>query len=338
MKILHQDRDEGVIKIRVQSTDDCWHLYNLLEEGDRAASFTHRTSQQPQDKTRAGKGEKEGMYLTLEVADVGFQRFSDRLRIQGVIVEGPQDLGKHHTFNVTPGTVLTIQKEWGPSHLKRLKKAVEASAQPSIVVLAMDEEEATIALLHQYGVEEKAHIVSGRSGKQYESDSTEHEYYGDIYAKLQQYDLPLVIVGPGFAKETFLSFAQNRGDLGRYVVETIGHAGMAGVKEAMNRGIVERIVEASTLARESRQVEELLQAIAKDEAVTYGEDEVARAIELGAAERVLVVSNILHEKETLLEKAEKMGAEVHAVSDIHESGEKLAALGGIAAFLRYRIS
>ena len=338
MKILSQDRDEGVIKVRIQSTDDCWHLYNLLEPGDHAASFTHRTSQEPQGKTRAGKGEKEGMYLTLEVTDVGFQRFSDRLRIQGVIVEGPQDLGKHHTFNVTPGSTLAVQKEWGPSHLKRLKKAVEASKQPSIVVLAMDDEEATIALIHQYGVEEKAHIMSGRSGKQYESENTEQQYYGDIYATLQQYDLPLVIVGPGFAKESFLSFAQNRGEMGRYIMETIGHAGMAGVKEAMNRGIVERIVEASTLARESRQGEELLQTIAKDEAGTYGEDEVARAIELGAAERVLVASNLLHEKEELLEKAEQMGAEVHAISDIHESGEKLTALGGIAAFLRYRIS
>lgn len=338
MKILSQNRDEGRITVRIQSTDDCWHLYNLLEPGDRAAAFTHRTSQQPQGKTRAGKGEKEGMYLTLEVTDVGFQRFSDRLRVQGVIVEGPQDLGKHHTFNIRPGNTLTIQKEWGSSHLKRLKKAVEASKQPSIVVLAMDEEEATVALIHQYGVEKKAHITSGRSGKQYDSHSTEHEYYGDIYAKLQQYDLPLVIVGPGFAKENFLSFARNRGGLGRGIVETIGHAGMAGVKEAMNRGIVERIVEASTLARESRQVEELLQAIAQDEPATYGEDEVAQAIELGAAERVLVLSNLLHKKEELLEKAEQMGAEVHAVSDIHESGEKLAALGGIAAFLRYPIS
>ncbi len=338
MKILSQDRDEGTIQIRVQSTDDCWHLYNLLEEGDRAAAFTQRTSQQPQDKTRAGKGEKESMYLTLEVTDVGFQRFSDRLRIQGVIAEGPQDLGKHHTFNVTPGTTLTIEKEWRPMHLKRLQKAVEASRQPSIIVLAMDEDEATIAFIHQYGVEQKAHITSGRSGKQYESDSTEHQYYGDIYAKLQQYDLPLVIVGPGFAKENFLSFTQDKGDLDRYIVETTGHAGMAGVKEAMNRGIVERIVEASTLARESRQVEELLEAIATDAPVTYGDDEVARAIELGAAERVLVLSNLLHEKETLLEQAEQMGAEVHAISDVHESGEKLDALGGIAAFLRYRIS
>ena len=338
MKILGQDRDEGRIKLRVQSTDDCWHLHNLLEAGDRAAAFTHRTSQQPQDKTRAGKGEKVGMYLALEVIDVGFQRFSDRLRIQGVIVEGPQDLGKHHTFNVTPGTVLTIQKEWGPSHLKRLKKAVEASRQPDIVVVAMDDDEATVAVIHQYGVEEKAHITSGRSGKQYESDNTEHEYYGDIYAKLQQYDLPLVIVGPGFAKENLQSFIQNKKDLGRHIVETTGHAGMAGVKEAMNRGIVERIVEASTLARESRLVEKLLQAIAQDKPATYGEEEVTRAIELGAAEQVLVLSNLLHEKEELLEKAERMGAEVHAISDIHESGEKLAALGGIAALLRYRIS
>ncbi|MDD3493737.1 MAG: mRNA surveillance protein pelota [Candidatus Thermoplasmatota archaeon] len=339
MNILHQNTREGSIKVRIQSTDDCWHLYNIIEEGDLAAAFTHRTSAaQPGDKTRAGKAEKEGMYLTIRVTGVSFQNFSDRLRVHGVIEQGPQDLGKHHTFNLEPGSELTVIKNWRPYHLKRLKEAVESSQQPSVVVVSMDEDQATIALIHQYGVEHLATIDSGRSGKFYESASSEKEYYGDLLAKLQQFQLPLVIVGPGFAKENFVAYARDRGGLSNYVVDSTGQAGMAGVKEALNRGIVERLVEASSLARESRLVESFLAALARGEPVAYGEEEVERAVTLGAAEQVLVTTGRVRSHQPLLERAEKTGATVSVISDVHEGGEKLSALGGLAAMLRYPIS
>lgn len=338
MNILHQNAREGSIKVRIQSTDDCWHLYNIIEEGDRAAAFTHRTSTQPSDKIRAGKAEKEGMYLTIRVTDVSFQHFSDRLRVHGIIEQGPQDLGQHHTFNLGPGSEVTIIKDWKPYHLKRLKEAVESSRQPSVVVVAMDEDQATIAMIHQYGVEHLATIDSGRSGKFYESPSREKEYFGEILAVLQQFDTPLVIVGPGFAKENFIAFARDRGGLSTWVVDSTGQAGMAGVREALNRGIVERLVEDSSLARESRLVESFLASLARGEPVAYGEEEVKRAVSLGAAERVLVTTGRVRAHQSLLEQAEKMGATVSTISEVHEGGEKLAALGGLAAFLRYPIS
>ena len=38
-----------------------------------------------------------------------------------------------------------------------------------------------------------------------------------------------------------------------------------------------------------------------------------------------------------MEDAEKNGAEVVVITEGHESGQKLANLGGIAAFLRFRV-
>lgn len=338
MNILHQNAKEGVIKVRIQTTDDCWHLYNLIEKEDLAGAYTQRTCQHPDDTTRAGKGEKEGMFLTLRVTDVSFQNFSDRLRVHGTIEQGPIDLGKHHTFNLETGSEITITKDWKPSQLKRLKEAVQSSRQPSVVVVAMDEDRATIAIVHQYGVEKIATIDSGRSGKFYESVSNEKEYYGELLTKIQHVDLPLVIVGPGFAKENFVAYVTTTKSLQNYIVDSTGQAGMAGVKEALNRGIVERLVEDSSLARGSRLVEDLLSALAKDEPVAYGTHEVERAVILGAAERVLVTTSAVRQHETLLAQAEKIGAIISTISDVHEAGEKLAALGGLAAFLRYKIA
>jgi protein pelota len=237
-----------------------------------------------------------------------------------------------------PGSEITITKLWKLSQLKRLKEAVQTSQQPSIVVVAMDEDRATIAIVHQYGVERVANIDSGRSGKFYEAASSEKEYYGKLLAKLRHYKLPLVIVGPGFAKENFAGYVRTTDTLENLHTDSTGQAGMAGVKEALNRGIVEQFVEESSLARESRLVEEFLSALAKDEPVAYGSKEVERAILMGAAERVLAVTSVVRDHEPLLEQAEKIGASVSVVSEVHEAGEKLAALGGLAAFLRYRIN
>jgi len=336
MKVLYKNLKDGEIKLLIQNTDDCWHLYNIIEEGDLASAFTYRTKSQTDDKKREGKGEKERMYLTIRVTEVSFQEFSDRLRVQGIIEEGPQDLGKHHTFNLKVGDEIKIKKNWKKYHLKRIEEAVNASKQPSVVVLSMDDDAATIAVLHQYGVEKIADIYSGRTGKFYEDKSDKKDYYGEVLSKIKEYDLPTIVVGPGFAKENFASFAREKEKL-NFIVEGTGHAGMAGVKEAINRGIIERIAEESALTRESRLVEELLQGIAKNGAVTYGRDEVKKAIEMGAAEKVIVLTRTVRENEDLLELAEKMGAKVYTISDIHEGGEKLSALGGIAAFLRYKI-
>jgi len=335
MKVIYKNLKDGEIKLQVQGTDDCWHLYNILEAGDLVSSFTHRTKVQSDDKKREGKGEKEGMYLTIRVTEISFQNFSDRLRVQGIIEEGPQDIGKHHTLNLKTGSEVKIKKEWKKHHLRRLEEAVKAARQPSVVILSMDDDVATIAVIHQYGVEKIADIYSNRSGKFYESKDSSETYYKEILSKIKDFDLPLVIVGPGFARDNFVSFAGE--NLKNYIVEGTGHAGMAGVKEAINRGIVDRISEESTLSRESRMVEDLLGGIAKNGAVTYGKDEVKKAIEMGAADRVIILSTMIRENEDLLENAEKKGAKVYTISNVHEGGEKLSALGGIAAFLRYKI-
>ncbi len=338
MKILHKNLKDGEIKLLIQNTDDCWHLYNLIEEGDLASAFTYRTRKQPDDKKREGKGEKEGMYLAIRVTEVSFQKFSDRLRVQGIIEEGSQDLGKHHTFNLKTGSDIKIKKDWKKYHLKRLDEAVKAAKQPSIVVLSMDDDVATIAVIHQYGVEKVADIYSGRTGKFYESKSTSNGYYNDILSKIKEFNLPIVIIGPGFAKENFASFAKENNKLKNYIIEGTGHAGMTGVKEAINRGTIEKVAEESTLARESRLVEKLLEGISKDGPVTYGKAEVTKAVELGAAEKIIILAKMLRDNESLLEMAENTGAKIYTISDVHEGGEKLYALGGIAAFLRYKIS
>src|SRR3989454_5696673 len=110
MRVLHKDPNTGEIKVRVENADDLWHLHNLVLPGDQVRASTYRRQEAKTDKVRPERGEKVRVTLTLRVESVEFQAFADRLRITGVIVEGPQDLGRHHTLNVAVDDVVSIIK------------------------------------------------------------------------------------------------------------------------------------------------------------------------------------------------------------------------------------
>src|SRR5207302_1888929 len=169
MRVLHRDPKTGEIKVRVENPDDLWHLHNLLQPGDLVRASTYRREDVKTDKLRPERGEKVRVTLTIRVEDVEFQAFSDRLRISGVIVEGPQDLGRHHTLNVGVEDVLSIIKTWRTHELRRIDEAVAAAQNPLVAFLALDDEEALIAQLRQYGVRELSKIRAPGHGKMFPS-------------------------------------------------------------------------------------------------------------------------------------------------------------------------
>ena len=74
--------------------------------------------------------------------------------------------------------------------------------------------------------------------------------------------------------------------------------------------------------------------------VAYGLEEVQRALNYGAVEQLLITDTFLRKYEGadgLIERAKGMRGEVVIVSTEHEAGERLQALGGIGALLRFRI-
>jgi protein pelota len=94
------------------------------------------------------------------------------------------------------------------------------------------------------------------------------------------------------------------------------------------------------LSREVKMMDEVLLRISQDGAVAYGRSEVRKAIEYGAVEQVLIADTLLHDKEILhlIQEAETTRAAIVVLSSGFEPGERLIALGGIAALLRYRVT
>ena len=346
MKIVFKDPKSGEIKLVPENLDDIWHLYNIIEEGDLVRAVTFRTAEgEKADKLRAKKAEMKKMKLGICVEKVTFHEFSNRLRIQGIIKEGPQDLGSYHTFNVDAEEMqpLSIIKDrWKAHQLQRIDEAVQQRTQPMLVLVSLDEDAATIALLYQSGVQIVAEIDAHRSGKMYESKETTQEYYGEIFSVLRTIkkpDSPLVIIGPGFAREHLMKTGKEKEPA--LFKDSITHAtandGINGIHEALKVGIVEQITKENRVSKETQAVEKVFEEIKKDGLVTYGAAEVEDALSRGAAEKLFVSDVLVRSKngEQLLDLARKTHCDFMIINTMHEAGKKFEGIGGVAALLRF---
>ncbi|OGS47499.1 MAG: mRNA surveillance protein pelota [Euryarchaeota archaeon RBG_16_67_27] len=344
MRVLHRDPKTGEIKLRIENPDDLWHLHNLLVPGDAVRASTYRRQEGKADKIRPERMEKLRVTLTVRVDRVEFQAFSDRVRIAGVIVEGPQDVGQHHTLLLGVEDVLSIIKVWKPHELRRIEEAVAAAQKPMVSLLALDDEEALLAQLRQYGVRELATVRAPGHGKMFPSGGGTAVYFEEILGTLSLTPLgeALVILGPGFTRDEFAAYLRSKApDLAaRLHVHGTSYAGMRGVHEALKAGVGAKVFEESRVAQETRLVDRLLEAIARGEPCAYGPAEVSRAIDAGAVEILLVAEAVVRDRgvEELMRRAEATRAAVVLVSRHHEAGQRLGSLGGVAALLRFAIA
>ena len=343
MRVLKRDLKEGEVKLRVESMDDVWHLHNLVLPGDLVRAVTFRREEAPADKIRPERMEKRRVYLGIRVQETEFHAFSDRLRISGVIEEGEMDLAQHHTINVTVGDDLAVVKAWRDHELRRIDEAVAATNRPLIACLAIDDEEALLAHVMQYGVRELAVIKSGRQGKMFPGGRTKADYFDEVLGKLRHADLGdlLLVLGPGFEREEFAAYARDHAPeiAAKVRVHGTSHGGKTGITEALKGGAGAKILEESRVGVETLAVEKVLEEIAKDGKVAYG-PEVEDLADSGAVETLLVTDLAVRTEagERVMRAVDKARGKVLVVSTHHDGGKKLASLGGLAALLRYRVA
>lgn len=336
--------NDGEITLVPETLDDLWHLKYIIEKGDLLFALTKRKADAVADKLRPEKVEKKTVRLGIRVEDLEFHKFSNRLRIHGLIEQG-MDAGHYHTFNVEEGVDLSILKTWKKDQLERIDEAEKSSKRPRVVIVAVEEGDADIGLVRHYGIETYSHI-SQSSGK---GEGTLRDvFFQEITEQLlhaASESESVVVAGPGFTKEDFMKYLCSREpDLAsRVVTEDTSSIGMSGFQEVLRRGAVDRIMEESRIARESSLMDELLKEIATDGKVAYGLEEVKTALNYGSIDTLLVADEMLRiEREkgsidSFLRDVENNQGKIVVFSTIFEPGQKLLALGGIAALLRFKI-
>jgi len=328
----------GEITLWPEVPDDLWHLEQLIVPGSFVFSTTLRTVEIPHDRLRPEKAEKKPVRLGIRVEKVYFHHTSNRLRVHGIIEYGP-DIGAHHTFNIEPGSELSMLKTWSRLDLERIARAEASTTFGAIHILTIEEGEAQLFRIRQYGPEWVDTITQG-SGKGSGIDG-KAIFFENVCSRLALVAGPIVIAGPGFIKDDFMKYLKERAVQIRercQAVETRS-TGRSGVQEVIGQGVLERIAGDIQLEREVTLMSEFLTRIARGEAVAYGTAEVMEAVTCGAAEQILVADSVLRDPsiEKLLEEGERIRATINVLSTSFEPGMQLASLGGIAALLRYRM-
>jgi len=330
--------DYGEIRLFPESIDDLWHLQHLIAPGDLVFATTLRSVDSATDKIRPEKAEKRPVRLGIRVEKVEFSVHGVRLRINGMIEHGV-DCGAHHTFNAETGYEISVIKRWRQVDLDRIDRAVKSSVYGVIHILTIEEGEAELFRLRQYGPESVISVTMG-SGKGADLD-TRQAFFTQVLSHCTGITGPLVIAGPGFIKDDFVKFMRTKDNAlsDRALVVETRRIGRGAVQDVIGQGAIEKLIGDLQLTREVNLVDEILLRISRNGAVAYGMRDVADAIDYGAAEQVLITDTLLHDAAVtrLIEKAEGMRAKIIVLSGSFEPGERLDALGGIAALLRYKV-
>ncbi|MEM3730469.1 MAG: mRNA surveillance protein pelota [Candidatus Bathyarchaeia archaeon] len=355
MKILEVNLKKGFVKVVPENFDDLWHLYNIIGKDDKVYAYTSREIRPSEEYLRPKRGERVQVFLGVKVEEVVWDKLLGRLRIHGTICEAPEIVpaGAHHTLNVALNNPLTIVKgEWAKHQIERLERASKTS-EKSLIIVAIDDESYAIATTTQYGVEIKAEENIKLPGKleTEKRDAAIKEYFKKALESLRQIwkntPSPIAIIGVGFIKNDFAKFLENEAkEIAKSVIDvkSVNNGGVAGIYEALRSGVLSKAMQTQRIFEETRVIEEILKGLGKGETnVVYGLEEVEKAAQIGAVEKLVLADAILRKAsdenrrhlEDLMKSVEQKGGSLMVVSTEHEAGAKLMALGGVAAILRF---
>ncbi|WP_276301784.1 mRNA surveillance protein pelota [Halorussus lipolyticus] len=354
MRISNRQRVDGGgerITLVPESLDDLWHLTYVLEPGDLVSGDTTRRIQRNDDQMRDTGGEREHMHVTIEVESVEFHKFANRLRVGGVIENCSREdqLGQHHTINFEENKELAIEKVWKPDQLDRLEEAEEATDNPDVAIVTVEEGQAHIHTVAQYGAEERAEFT-GTTGKG-EYARGRDELFAELTDAVSRLDVDaIVLAGPGFTKQDAYDYIEEEHpDLTEKITTVDTSAvGDRGVHEVLKRGAVEEVQKETRIAEEAELIDELTRRIGEGARAAYGAEQVQKAADFGAIEHLLLLDERLRvergnegewdfDVNDLITTTEQKGGDVTVFSSEFAPGDQLEGFGGIAALLRYRL-
>ncbi|MCX8176170.1 MAG: mRNA surveillance protein pelota [Candidatus Bathyarchaeota archaeon] len=353
MRIIEFDQKKGFFSVAVENLDDLWHIYNLISKDDVVYAKTTREIKVRGEAGRPVKGRRILLTLGLKVVELFFDKNLSRVRLRGVIVDAPEKyedlLGSYHTISVQLNTTLKVFKQkLTNSDIKRIKEACEVKTKP-IIVVSLDDEEACVAVIRRFKVDvkfEQKIKLPGKLEAEKRGESLK-AYFAEVSKNLLEVlkveDGFVSVVGPGFLKDDFSKYLEEKFGLKVYV-GFASSGGLAGVNEAVRSGVLLNLVKEGRLLEEAQLVEKFFAKLAHNEGkAIYGIDEVEDAANAGAIEELLIVDEwlrrALNEERLKVEKiihvTENKKGKIHILSESSEAGEKILSLGGIVAILRF---
>ena len=353
MKIMHSDLKKGIVKLKVEDTEDLWYLSTVLDAGDLVKGSTIRKIKLGESTDRKVEMVKKTVFLEIQIERMEFEIGSKTLRLSGIITQGPDDIakGSHHTIVVEEHSEITIQKQWMQFQLDKLKEACEEK-KPDVLMVVHDREEAYFAILRRYGYTLLTKIT-GNVTKKAEASMNTTNFYKEIIALLQEYDQryhpsTIIVASPSFWKEDLMKNLEGEHEHLRkkIVLATCSSTDETAIAEVLKRQEMKHVLKQQKIAQEISVVEELMVEIAKESLGVYGYQEVEERVMAGAVAKLLVTDGFIQkakeagkyqEIDSLMKMVDQGKGSIMIISYDHEGGKKLDGLGGIAGIVRYKL-
>ncbi|MFN3804256.1 MAG: mRNA surveillance protein Pelota [Pyrobaculum sp.] len=321
------DARRRTIRITPTREEDLYFTYLLIDLGDIIRGWTVR-EYRPEG---AKEGERVKMFLAIKVEALEYHKFRGSLRVRGTVVdiqEGVEGVkGRRHTFEVTPGREVYIEKrEEIPIEAVVEVLNLAKTMLPRVLLASVDDEEAVVAYITAVGIEILQQIYNRKN-----EDSLFEEYLDAVCKAIEIYTQRLkpdkvVVTGPGMVIERIRP--------GEKIPQSVG--GVAGVYEYMRRGLYDELkIEMGIEA-----YHKFMQRLATDrESVAIGIEETEEAAAVGRVEILLILDIYIKESPArawhLINKVLKARGKVYIIREDLEVGKGLAAMGGAAALLRW---
>jgi protein pelota len=352
MKILKIS--DSSCRIRVDDQDDLWVLAQVCRKGIQIGMLGHRRDSTTGSKEgeRAKEAERKTMWIVLQIEQSEYHAFSESLRTTGIILEAPIDQGFHHTHSIEIHS--EIELNWQDmipiDDRELLKKSADAGSKTKVLLIVVENDEIQLFEVTANGLKEGTQFNLRGGGKREGDSAATRDSFFEKTAKetlhVVRPGMPILLCGPGSARERFASALKNAGcnETIRTVSTSIG--GRAAANEVLREELADDILGEHTIVRQTRLIEDALTRIGTDGAVAYGALEILNAAEQGAIDTLIINAEMLRDEtklcinkqwSTISELVLTSGGEVEQSSTNHDAGVQLLGFGGAIALLRWKI-
>lgn len=371
MRLIHLEQNEDgwtEIKLSVSTSEDLWHLYNMILVGDHVRTKTKRKVMK---ETSTGNGSTEMRVVVLEIEVQSIDFDPQELRLQGVNKRESEwvKLGAHHTLSIKadlPQELKIIKQEWNDVLQERLQEACNQEGKADTAAVAMDFGLANVCLVTESLVYTKQRIEMGIAKKHKSNgsnrDASIKKFFGQVLDAVAAH-IPIetikvvLICSPGHVREEFRSFMQQecaRAETGPLRLLHLNFSKIVLVKTSTGckRAIQEALADPAVTSRmdATRCAGDVLAWQAFQDMMNNDPDRcvytpqyVFEAQQRAAIENLLISDEMFRVASPLARRfylalchsVKEHGGSVNVFSSNHVTGEQLAKMSGIAATLRF---
>lgn len=376
MKLLNEFRpsnnpNEAHISLIPQEKEDLFTLHQLIGKGEEVI-FRRKIASVKEDANK--KKLQEWKRLRIVVESEEFDMKEESLRYKGktvrdkdVLDKDDYPIGSFYSLNVVYGYSITIIKhDFNVYHKKLLKEATQPATRADTAAVVLQEGLAHVCVLTASSTILKQKIEYALPKKKRATDITKFDektrkFYKAIYESIKRnFDFEklkmVILCSPGFYAKTLydkvIQYAQEEqnkvltNNKSKFLVAHCSTGYIQGITEVIKNPSYSSKLQDTKFSQEVLTIDKFLKHLNDDDfKAWYGEAEVTKAVDLGAVSTLLITDTLMRSDDIeqrkksfeLAQQVEKSGGSVAVFSEMHNSGEELNRLTGIACILNYPI-